>query len=79
LSIEASVLNMTMPIVLLQSSQLQQPQLDLVLVVPIASSLISLVLVVLFYGIRRCLGCNRQQDADAFDHKKLLAEQEGDV
>ncbi|XP_002042256.2 sodium/bile acid cotransporter [Drosophila sechellia] len=79
LSIEASVLNMTMPIVLLQSSQLQQPQLDLVLVMPIASSLISLVLVVLFYGIRRCLGCNRQQDADGFDHKKLLAEQEGDV
>ncbi|EDX01927.1 ileal sodium/bile acid cotransporter [Drosophila yakuba] len=79
LSIEASVLNMTMPIVLLQSSQLQQPQLDLVLVVPIASALISLVLVVLYYGIRRCLGCNRQQDADGFDHKKLIAEQEADV
>ncbi|XP_016962641.1 P3 protein [Drosophila biarmipes] len=76
LSIEASVLNMTMPIVLLQSSQLEQPQLDLVLVVPIASSLLSLVLVILFYGFRRCLGWNKRQDADGFDHKELIAEHE---
>ncbi|XP_016978229.1 P3 protein [Drosophila rhopaloa] len=82
LAIEASVLNMTMPIVLLQSSQLEQPQLDLVLVVPIASSLMSLVLVILFYGVRRCLGWNKRQDEDGFDHKQLIAEheeQEGDV
>ncbi|XP_017056361.1 P3 protein [Drosophila ficusphila] len=76
LSIETSVLNMTMPIVLLQSSKLEQPQLDLVLVVPIASSLISLVLVILFYTVRRCLGWNKRQDEDCFDHKKLIAEQE---
>ncbi|XP_017064968.1 P3 protein [Drosophila eugracilis] len=79
LAIEASVLNMTMPIVLLQSSQLEQPQLDLVLVVPIASSLMSLVLVIIFYGIRRCLGWNKRQDADGFDHKELIAEHESDV
>ncbi|KAI8035033.1 P3 protein [Drosophila gunungcola] len=82
LSIEASVLNMTMPIVLLQSSRLDQPQLDLVLVVPIASSLVSLVLVILFYCARRCLGWNKRQDEDGFDHKQLIAEheeQEGDL
>ncbi|BFG02147.1 uncharacterized protein DMAD_01733 [Drosophila madeirensis] len=74
LAIETSVLNMTMPIVLLQGSQLEQPQLDLILVVPIAASLLSLVLVVVLYGVRRCLGWNVRQDEHAFDHKQLIAE-----
>ncbi|XP_002134233.2 probable sodium/metabolite cotransporter BASS5, chloroplastic [Drosophila pseudoobscura] len=74
LAIETSVLNMTMPIVLLQASQLEQPQLDLVLVVPITASLLSLVLVIVFYGVRRCLGWNVRQDEHAFDHKQLIAE-----
>ncbi|KAH8304148.1 hypothetical protein KR059_001490 [Drosophila kikkawai] len=78
LAIETSVLNMTMPIVLLQSSQLEQPQLDLVLVVPIASSLFSLLLVIGFYGVRRCLGRNKRQDEDGFDHKQLMADQESE-
>ncbi|EDW26582.1 GL12905 [Drosophila persimilis] len=74
LAIETSVLNMTMPIVLLQASQLEQPQLDLILVVPITASLLSLVLVIVFYGVRRCLGWNVRQDEHAFDHKQLIAE-----
>lgn len=78
LAIETSVLNMTMPIVLLQSSQLEQPQLDLVLIVPISSSLFSLLMVIVFYGVRRCFGWNKRQDEDAFDHKQLLEEQEHD-
>ncbi|KAH8286714.1 hypothetical protein KR018_003005, partial [Drosophila ironensis] len=78
LGIETSVLNMTMPIVLLQSSQLEQPQMDLVLVVPIAASLFSLALFVLFYIVRRCLGWNVRQDDDGFDHKKLMAETENE-
>ncbi|KAH8289511.1 hypothetical protein KR054_006546 [Drosophila jambulina] len=79
LSLETSVLNMTMPIVLLQSSQLEQPQLDLVLVVPIASSLLSLLLVIVFYGVRRCLGRNKRLDEEAFDHKQLMADQESET
>lgn len=80
LAVETSVLNMTMPIVLLQSSQLEQPQLDLVLVMPITASLVSLVLFLLFYIVRRCLGWNVRQDEEAFDHKQLMAaaEQEDD-
>ncbi|XP_017109636.2 ileal sodium/bile acid cotransporter [Drosophila bipectinata] len=73
LAVENSVLNMTMPIVLLQSSQLEQPQLDLVLVMPITASLVSLLLFVLFYIVRRCLGWNVRQDEDGFDHKELMA------
>ncbi|XP_068159148.1 ileal sodium/bile acid cotransporter [Drosophila tropicalis] len=79
LAIETSVLNMTMPIVLLQSSRLEQPQMDLVLVVPIASSLISLLLVVVLYVVRRCFGWNVRQDDDGFDHKRLLAEHDETV
>lgn len=74
ISIETCVLNMTVPILLLQNS-LEQPKADMSIVVPIIASLMSLCFVLIFYIVRRLCGWNVQSDSDAFDERELLKEQ----
>jgi len=69
--IEASVLNMTVPVVLIQNA-VEQPKSDLILVVPITCALMSLVLVLFLYCVRRLCGWNVKVDDHAFDHKELI-------
>ncbi|XP_037938293.1 sodium/bile acid cotransporter-like [Teleopsis dalmanni] len=71
IGIETSVLNMTIPILLLQHS-LEEPKSDMAIVVPIITALISIGLALIFYIVRRILGWNTKLDADAFDENELL-------
>ncbi|XP_013105491.2 hepatic sodium/bile acid cotransporter [Stomoxys calcitrans] len=73
ISIETSVLNMTMPIVLLKNT-MDQPMADMLIVVPITAALVSLCLVVAFYIVRRILGWNTTNDSECFDEKAFLIE-----
>ncbi|XP_073827989.1 ileal sodium/bile acid cotransporter [Musca autumnalis] len=73
IAIETSVLNMTLPIVLLEYT-MSQPMADMLIVVPITSALVSLCLVLIFYIVRRIFGWNRPVDQDCFDEKKFLVE-----
>ncbi|XP_061401067.1 hepatic sodium/bile acid cotransporter [Musca vetustissima] len=73
IAIETSVLNMTLPIVLLEYT-MSQPMADMLIVVPITSALVSLCLVLIFYIVRRIFGWNRPVDQDCFDEKAFLVE-----
>ncbi|XP_011177251.2 uncharacterized protein LOC105208872 [Zeugodacus cucurbitae] len=65
ISIETSVLNMTVPIMLLQHC-FDEVRADLTLIVPITAALISLVMMIVIYTIRRMFGLNKNLDGDAF-------------
>ncbi|XP_005187888.1 hepatic sodium/bile acid cotransporter [Musca domestica] len=74
IAIETSVLNMSLPIVLLEYT-MSQPMADMLIVVPITSALVSLCLVLIFYIVRRIFGWNRPVDRDCFDEKAFLVEE----
>ncbi|XP_075156485.1 sodium/bile acid cotransporter 5 [Haematobia irritans] len=74
IAIETSVLNMTLPIVLLEYT-MEQPMTDMLIVVPITAALVSLCLVVVFYIVRRIFGWNSSTDPDCFDEQAFLVEQ----
>lgn len=73
ISIETSVINMSLPIVLLEYT-MEQPLADMLIIVPILTALISLVLVVVFYIVRRIFGWNTKRDLDAFDETTFLVD-----
>ncbi|KAM7346408.1 hepatic sodium/bile acid cotransporter [Cochliomyia hominivorax] len=73
IAIETSVLNMSLPIVLLEYT-MEQPLADMLVVVPILSALISLFLVIVFYIVRRIFGWNINHDLDSFDEHAYLVQ-----
>ncbi|XP_053948911.1 sodium-dependent organic anion transporter [Anastrepha ludens] len=73
ISIETSVLNMTVPIVLLQHS-FDEVRSDLTLIVPITAALLSLVMMLAIYGIRRIFGLNKAVEEDTLNSKVELIE-----
>ncbi|XP_023296385.2 sodium/bile acid cotransporter [Lucilia cuprina] len=73
IAVETSVLNMSLPIVLLEYT-VTQPMADMLIVVPILSALLSLCLIVIFYIVRRIFGWNTKRDLDAFDEETFLVE-----
>ncbi|XP_065364370.1 P3 protein [Calliphora vicina] len=73
IAVETSVLNMSLPIVLLEYT-MDQPMADMLIVVPILSALLSLCSIVIFYIVRRIFGWNTKRDLDAFDHDMFSVE-----
>ncbi|XP_037819096.1 LOW QUALITY PROTEIN: sodium/bile acid cotransporter-like [Lucilia sericata] len=74
IAVETSVLNMSLPIVLLEYTVTQPMLADMLIVVPILSALLSLCLIVIFYIVRRIFGWNTKRDLDAFDEETFLVE-----
>lgn len=73
IAVETSVINMSLPIVLLEYT-VEQPMGDMLVVVPILTALISLLLVIVFYAVRRIFGWNVKLDNDAFDEETFLVD-----
>ncbi|XP_017472013.1 PREDICTED: solute carrier family 10 member 6 [Rhagoletis zephyria] len=73
ISIETSVLNMTVPIVLLQRT-FDEVRADMSLIVPITAALLSLIMMLVIYAIRRFFGWNNNVDDDAFESKVELVD-----
>ncbi|XP_012158872.2 uncharacterized protein LOC105665053 [Ceratitis capitata] len=71
ISIETSVLNMTVPIMLLQHC-FDEVRADMTLIVPITAALISLVMMIVIYAVRRVFGWNKNEDGVAFESKVEL-------
>ncbi|XP_014087050.2 hepatic sodium/bile acid cotransporter [Bactrocera oleae] len=71
ISIETSVLNMTVPIMLLQHC-FDEVRADMTLIVPIMAALISLAMMIVIYTIRRIFGWNKNIDGDVFASKVEL-------
>ncbi|XP_067634843.1 hepatic sodium/bile acid cotransporter [Eurosta solidaginis] len=73
ISIETSVLNMTVPIILLQHS-FDEVRSDMTLIVPIMAALLSLLMMAVIYTIRRIFGWNENLDTGAYNSKVYLVQ-----
>uniref|UniRef100_A0A034WLA1 p3 protein n=1 Tax=Bactrocera dorsalis TaxID=27457 RepID=A0A034WLA1_BACDO len=71
ISVETSVLNMTVPIMLLQHC-FDEVRADMTLIVPITAALNSLAMMIVIYTVRRIFGWNKNLDGDAFASKVEL-------
>ena len=71
IAVETSVLNMSLPIVLLEYT-VDEPMADMLIVVPVISALMSLCLIIVLYVIRRIFGWNTKRDLEAFDEEEFL-------
>lgn len=76
IAVETSVLNMALPIVILEYT-MEQPMADMLIVVPLTSALMSLCLIIVLYIVRRIFGWNKKRDLEAFDEEEFLIDLSG--